>query len=303
MILVCPKCATRYIVPDSAIGPTGRQVRCAACRHSWYQDGIETQRPEPAMAEAGDVAAAPAAAETAAPPPEPAPAAPPPPSPLSPPAEPAARPHPFPEAVALSGETPGDASPADAAEGPAPRHDPIDPAPAIAAPASAGPKPAPEEFIHQPDAGYVAPVRRRRNPAKLWTIGAIAFFLIVSAAGGALFWFGLPSWAVNLGFGRPAQETGLNFYLAAPPERRKLPTGEEYFAFSARILNDSDKELPVPPIVVELRDDQGRLVFSWMTKADKARLKPNEEARVSESRLDIPKAARNLDLSFVDSAS
>ena len=36
------------------------------------------------------------------------------------------------------------------------------------------------------------------------------------------------------------------------------------------------------------------------TKADKARLKPNEEARVSESRLDIPKNARNLKLKFVD---
>jgi predicted Zn finger-like uncharacterized protein len=57
MILSCPACDTRYVVPDSAVGPKGRQVRCAACKTSWFQDAAErVATPELAMAGADAMA-------------------------------------------------------------------------------------------------------------------------------------------------------------------------------------------------------------------------------------------------------
>ena len=75
MIIACPACATRYVVPDSAIGVDGRTVRCAKCRHSWFQAGPEIVVP----ADRATPAPAPVAAP-APPPPTPAPVRPPAPS-------------------------------------------------------------------------------------------------------------------------------------------------------------------------------------------------------------------------------
>lgn len=46
MILTCPACETRYLIADGAIPAAGRQVRCASCKHSWFQPGPEDSQRE-----------------------------------------------------------------------------------------------------------------------------------------------------------------------------------------------------------------------------------------------------------------
>jgi len=244
MILACPSCHTRYVVPDTAIGPTGRTVRCASCRHSWFQ---EPAKIDPA-------AAAPVVEPVAAPAAEPASS--------------------FTE------------SPASVVEPP--------PSPPQAFAADPAPRPAPTIVDEAP-----LPFRRpRRNPAKRWTlIAASAAALMITATAG-LIYFGLPSWAQGLGLPGMTAEPDLVIELPPNQDHRELADGTIYFAASGVIINPTDREQRVPPILAELRDAQGTIVYSWTIKPPVRMLPPNEKVNFSEAKLDIPRRATQLTVSW-----
>jgi predicted Zn finger-like uncharacterized protein len=257
MILACPSCHTRYVVPDSAIGPTGRTVRCANCRHSWFQ--------EPATR---DLAAVGDPLVTADPP-----------SPASAP-EPAPVPAPQPASAVSSGESPAlIAEPA--------------PPPPEAFAADPAPRPAPAA------AEAPLPFRRpRRNPAKRWTLIAASAAVLMVAATAGLATFGLPNWAQGLGLPGMVAEPDLVIELPPNQDHRELADGTIYFAASGVIINPTDREQRVPPILAELRDAQGTIVYSWTIKPPVRMLPPNEKVNFSEAKLDIPRRATQLTVSW-----
>ena len=81
MLIVCPNCASSYMIDQAAVGPAGRTVRCARCKETWLAGAPETAADVTAAADnavaAAEAQSAPSARAEAAPPPaaEPAPAA------------------------------------------------------------------------------------------------------------------------------------------------------------------------------------------------------------------------------------
>ncbi|WP_395395783.1 zinc-ribbon domain-containing protein [Novosphingobium sp. BL-8A] len=311
MIIACPACSTRYAVPDSAIGIDGRTVRCAKCRHSWFQDGPEMV----------DAAAMPPASATPAPAPQAAPAPQPtPPEPVAQAPAPAPRaverpqPAPAPAPVASEAPAPGFTVPprAPAVRVPAPA-----PAPEVERdPLPASPPPAPgtrngggsyyddTTMPHYADEGpssfdFAPPFRPRRNWAKLATIASVVFAGATLALTGAVALGGLPDWLPipRQTFSQAQPDLQLDFPRKRQ-DRKPLPDGSEFFSVSGTISNTGSETRYVPSLLVVLRDKRDRIVYEKEVVPSKRKLKPGEAITVNEALTDIPKAASAAEIGW-----
>lgn len=43
MLIICPTCATSYMIDPASLGPAGRTVRCARCKATWFAEGQQAE--------------------------------------------------------------------------------------------------------------------------------------------------------------------------------------------------------------------------------------------------------------------
>lgn len=303
MIIVCPACATRYVVPDSAIRAEGRTVRCAKCRHSWFQEGEAAASEPPTQADEAHLQAAPERVEESGVG-ETAPAL----------------------ADADQGrlehaDASGEAEPAvDLADAGKPSEEPLSSTPNFAeVPADELAGSETHGHADTPHAPGFPPVHTDTSPVhhdtpehrdepqhtagrsqnRLLLGGAIAFVLLIAALIGAARYFGGPDW---LPLGQPtfaaAQPDLVLRFPAERQDRRTLPNGTEFFGASGSITNVGQETRRVPPILIVLRDNQNRIVYSWEVNPPKAALAPGESVTINEAVTDVPAEAHVAEIGW-----
>jgi predicted Zn finger-like uncharacterized protein len=274
MLLVCPSCRTRYVVPDSAIGAAGRQVRCASCRHSWFQEGPSSVGPpklDPIV---------PVETTVASTPPTPSPPPPPPAERVDEWAAPAEEPA-APSFAAMDSPPPSiESSVAD-------REEPVQTG--FRAVAASDELPERSQFAHEP------PFRPRRNPAKMMTYAAIAFAAFIAIAGGGLWYSGWLDGAFTVS----AKESKLQIQLHDNLALGRAADGSPYFIASGSIVNPTAEKLSVPNMLVTLKDASGRSIFNWEMKPPVASLAPGATVDFSQLKRDVPLASSKISIVWV----
>lgn len=272
MIIQCPACSTRYVVPDTAIGVEGRTVRCAKCRESWFQEG-----PVP------EAAGEPAAGPVSAPPPASAAGV-------------------APQAMA-SGNA-GLAEPV-AASAPAPTRSRMRNSEDVEfAPVTPPQPPLPTgEARYDADAASQfdarPPFRQRRNPLKLWTWAAGIFAVVAAGLIFAVSYYGLPDWVpVSRPTFAAAQPDLQLSFPAEQQERRQLPNGTEFFGASGTVTNIGTVERALPTLLIVLRDGRDRIVYSWEVPPPQRMVAPGESVTINEAVTDIPRSARFAEIGW-----
>lgn len=316
MILNCPNCAARYVVPDTAISVNGRRVRCANCKHSWFQEAAPinvddvktppiTVAPKSAKItapktapkddiidsqnniDASDIAPTKQAQDTIADVQD-------------------KQSEGLENNFATKSDQQNHAFDKNDVSGnvnePANNEEPnkSDTSPSLFKKMADHSKTGQEQVNEYaqalapiPPAPFdpEPPFKARRNPAKLWTIAAIAFAFIIMIIAGALWYSG----ALEGSLSREVVTSELELVLNDNHEINETQDGRRFVIASGTIINPTQQKLAVPDMLAILLDDDGRELYIWEIPAPVETLGPGAKVEFSGAARDnVPRAASDI---------
>jgi len=301
MILTCPSCGTQYVVKDGAIPPEGRQVRCAACKHSWHQEPEDEQplelqdeaeaQPASEAVEEPHATAEPemveqtpyeneaeasrdeneSFAEAAL---------------IAPRSGPEAEERAYEEAV-IEGEADPEPALGGSAASAEPEH------PVATEDWNAPPEAEPEADTFSPFAGeYEEEPRRGSALTKLLIVALVIVALAVA------FWFLAPP-DMKARLGIPSANAS-PLQVSNPPhvERLQLASGNELLTVSGRVINPTAHEQVVPPLNAKLTNQAGKLVYSWTIAPPARSLAAGASASFNSAEVNVPPGGEYLTITL-----
>ena len=291
MILTCPSCGTQYVVKDGAIPPQGRQVRCAACKHSWHQnpdEAAEGQVVSEAQAEPEAEPQEESVAESTM---------------IEPRSGPEAEQRAYEETLVEEDRAEPAPGPDEASASPGPTLEQAEiedqaPEPAGVAPPVTDWDAPPQAEAHEEDDFSPFPERedeiapRRRSP--LLTLLAV---VILVAAAAAAFWFlAPPEWKARLGLASPGA-TPLAL-VTTHMDRQRLESGNELLTVTGRVINPTSEQQPVPPLQAQLKSSTGQVVYSWTIAPPARVLPPGASASFNSAEVNVPPGGDELTITI-----
>jgi predicted Zn finger-like uncharacterized protein len=306
MILTCPSCGTQYVVKDGTIPPGGRQVRCAACKHSWHQDPEDSEGIEASPSAEENAVEQPPVEDSAAPP--------------------AASPQQEEESVAEATLIEPRSGPEaeerayeeasledEAAEEPSieePQRTTDEAAEAAYASSrfDIAKPPAPAEAAREdwgepPDAEaqadeftpYAAPdgaQPRRRSP-----LVAILLVIVIVIAAAAVFWFLAPP-QLKARLGLAEISSSPLALVTTHMDRQQLESGNELLTVTGRVINPTAREQDVPPLKAQLKTRAGKVVYSWTIAPPARSLAPGASASFNSAEVNVPPGGDELTITL-----
>lgn len=296
MLIVCPSCATSYMIDQASLGADGRTVRCARCKATWFAT------PKPATqinAFVDGVIAEASAAGQAAPqrPADPAPPPPPPPAAADDFGAEAATPIPEPVAV----------PPPPAVAETTPEPVAISDAPSLVPPLEQAPLPEPGQAEIDADDIESYAARRERMKARRkqsrrssrWTAIVLVLFsanvAVVGARDEVVRY--LPQTAsLFAAIGLPVNLRHLKFenvHIA-----KETQDGVNVLIVEGVIVSDSKKPVSVPRLRFAARNVTGQDVYTWTALPARSILGPGETLEFRSSLASPPADAADVMVRF-----